>query len=72
MFAFDLDAAAQNLNKVYYNIVFKYLVVLGLETVQNLAAHRDDRLKFCVSGKFAGTKGAVALNNKDFTNRNVP
>ena len=63
MFVLDLHAAAHHAQKVGDDLTFEDARVVGLEAVENFAAHRHDALKFRVARELDRAHGGIALDD---------
>ena len=62
---FDLHAAAEDLNEIGDDLAFEDAGIVGLETVQNFAAHRHDALIFRVARELDTAERGIALDDID-------
>ena len=58
-----LHAAAQHPQQIGDDVAFEYLVIIGLQAVEDLAPHGHDTLKLRVPALLAGAQSGVALHD---------
>ena len=67
MLCFYLNATAEYLKKVGYDVVFEYFVVISLKAVKNFSSDGDNCLKFRISSQFARAESRVAFDYINFS-----
>ena len=72
MAVFYLNAAAQHPEQVGDDLAFEDFGIVGLQAVEDFAAHRHDPLKLTVPGQLNAAQGRVALHDIELPSAGIP